>query len=80
MLLCLAGYISSTWKDRGMSRQYSVTEAASELGVHVNTLRKWVDKGRVAAIVLPTGRRRFTQEQLDQIKRDIGILPKALAA
>lgn len=67
-------------KGYGMTRQYSVTEAARELGVHVNTLRKWVDRGQVAAIVLPSGHRRFTRDQLDQIKMDMGLLPKALAA
>jgi len=43
-------------------------------------LRRWVDQGKVPAIVLPSGYRRFTREGLDQIKMEMGILPKLMAA
>lgn len=62
------------------ARYVSLTAAADELGVHPHTLRRWVDRGQVEAIILPSGYRRFTREQLDQIKRDMGLLGKALAA
>lgn len=61
-------------------RLISIGKAADELGVHVNTLRDWVNKDKVPAIVLPSGYRRFTRAQLDQIKMDMGLIPKALAA
>jgi len=64
-----------------MAQRYvSLPTAAKELGVHPHTLRRWVSQGKVQAIELPSGYRRFTIEQLDKIKMDLGILPKALAA
>lgn len=63
------------------SRRYiSLPAAADELGIHPHTLRRWVDQGKVQAIVLPSGYRRFTREGLDRIKADLGIIPKAMAA
>ena len=52
-------------------RLLTITQAASELGVHPNTLRKWVDRGMVPATVLPSGYRRFSPEQIEQIKRQM---------
>ncbi len=46
-------------------------QAAKELGVHPNTLRGWVDRGLVPAIRLPSGYRRFSLEQVAQVKRDM---------
>jgi excisionase family DNA binding protein len=37
----------------------TIGEAARALGVHVDTIRRWADAGRVQAIVLPSGHRRF---------------------
>jgi len=50
------------------TRMIGVSQAAAELGVSPNTLRAWVDKGLVPAVRLPSGARRFTREQLDDIK------------
>jgi putative resolvase len=47
----------------------TITQAASRLGVHPNTLRAWADKGLVPHTRLPSGYRRFTPEQVDEIRR-----------
>ena len=54
-------------------KMMGLTAAARELGVAPNTLRAWVDKGLVPAVRTPSGYRRFTSEQLEQIKRQMGI-------
>jgi excisionase family DNA binding protein len=50
-----------------------ITEAAKQLGVHPKTLRSWVDKGLVPAVKLPSGYRRFTAEQIEDIKEQMGL-------
>jgi len=49
----------------------SVGQAAAAIGVSPNTLRAWVDKGLVPATVLPSGFRRFSPEQLEDIKQSM---------
>ena len=49
----------------------TTSQAAKELGVHPNTLRGWVDRGLVPAVRLPSGYRRFSPEQVAQVKRDM---------
>jgi excisionase family DNA binding protein len=41
-----------------------VREAARELGVHENTLRRWEERGLIRAVRLPTGVRRFRPEDV----------------
>ena len=50
-------------------RLYTITQAAAQLGVHQNTLRRWANAGQVPHIVLPSGQRRWNQEQIDEIRR-----------
>jgi excisionase family DNA binding protein len=50
-------------------RLLTISQAAAELGVHQNTLRQWVDKGLVPAVILPSGYRRFSREMVDEMKR-----------
>ena len=45
-----------------------ISRAAAMLGVHPNTLRAWVDRGLVPATRLPSGYRRFSPEQIEQIR------------
>lgn len=45
-----------------------VAEAAEELDVHPDTLRRWADKGQVPVTMTPTGWRRFSPEQMEEIK------------
>jgi excisionase family DNA binding protein len=51
----------------------TISQAAKVLGVHPNTLRRWVDKGQVPAARLPSGHRRFTREQIEAIKDQLGM-------
>jgi hypothetical protein len=52
------------------------TEFAKAIGVTVRTLVRWHHEGRfVPAIVLPTGERRYSEEQLESLR---GKAPDAL--
>jgi excisionase family DNA binding protein len=55
----------------------TISQAAAELGVHQNTLRSWVDKKIVPATILPSGYRRFSSEQMAEIKAKMGLTAKA---
>ena len=57
----------------------TISQAAARLGVHQNTLRTWVDKGLVPATRLPSGYRRFTLAQLEEIKGRMGLEGNAAA-
>lgn len=46
-----------------------ISDAARRLGVHHNTLRKWVDRGIIPAIRLPSGHRRFDPNELERFRR-----------
>jgi excisionase family DNA binding protein len=44
-----------------------VREAARRLGVHENTLRRWEQAGLIRAVKLPTGVRRFREEDVARL-------------
>lgn len=50
------------------SKLIPIARAAAMLGVHPNTLRAWVDRGLVPATRLPSGYRRFTSAQIEEIR------------
>lgn len=53
-------------------RPLNVRQTAAELGVHENTIRNWVDRGLLRAIVLPgSGFRRFPQEEVERMRREM---------
>jgi excisionase family DNA binding protein len=58
----------------------TIAQAAARLGVHQNTLRGWVDKGLVPAVRLPSGYRRFTEEQVAAIRKQMGLGELAAAS
>jgi DNA-binding transcriptional MerR regulator len=45
-----------------------VRQAARELGVHENTLRRWEEKGLVHAVRLPSGVRRFDAREIAALR------------
>ncbi len=47
-------------------RWYSLTQAATLLGVHPTTLRRWADQGAIEVMVTPGGHRRFSAEALEK--------------
>jgi putative resolvase len=48
-----------------------VRQAAEQLGVHENTLRRWERKGLIKAIKLPTGVRRFRRDDVERLRREM---------
>jgi excisionase family DNA binding protein len=53
----------------GGERLLTITEAASALGVHQNTLRSWANKGLVPVTLLPSRHRRFSSQQVEDIRQ-----------
>jgi excisionase family DNA binding protein len=51
--------------------------AAERLGVHVNTVRNWIDKGILPAIKLPSGTRRVALEDLERMEASIFGAPSS---
>lgn len=58
-------------------RLLTIKQAAAELGVHPNTLRRWADNGTVPVTKLPSGYRRWSAEQIAQIKQNIYVTGEA---
>ena len=50
---------------------FTSTEAARKLGISPSTLRRWQAVGIAHALMLPTGHRRFTLEEIER------LMPKA---
>jgi len=48
-----------------------VREAARELGVHENTLRRWEERGLIRAVRLPSGVRRFRPEDVAALREQM---------
>lgn len=52
---------------------FGVTEAAEQLGVHTNTVRRWSSRGLLRAYRIgPRGDRRFRQEDIDAFVASVG--------
>lgn len=51
-----------------VSTLMQVREAARELGVHENTLRRWEERGLIRAVRLPSGVRRFRPEDIEGMR------------
>jgi DNA-binding transcriptional MerR regulator len=49
----------------------SIGKTAQALGVSIATLRKWADSGLVPSIKLPSGYRRWTRQQVAEIKAEM---------
>lgn len=49
----------------------TVSQAALELGIAATTLRRWTNRNQVPFLRTPGGQRRFTGEQIRQIKKAI---------
>jgi excisionase family DNA binding protein len=47
----------------------TLNEAASLLGVHADTLRRWADGGKVAVFKTPGGHRRFSESEIRSFGR-----------
>lgn len=51
----------------------TISQAAGRLGVSANTLRAWADKGLIRMVRLPSGYRRFTETEIAEKRREMGI-------
>ena len=51
-----------------MTRMLSIAQAARESGVHVNTVRRWIDTGRLDAIQTFYGRA-IPRESFEELMR-----------
>jgi len=60
-----------------MSSLLQVRQAARALGVHENTLRRWADAGYIRAVRLPSGVRRFREDDVARVKSQmyLGLAP-----
>ena len=48
---------------------YTTSEVARQLGVDDSTVRRWVSSGKVIpAVTTPGGHKRFTEDQVDQLR------------
>ena len=57
-----------------------VSEAARQLEIHQNTLRRWADAGIIQAIRMPTGARKFRVEEIERLRAEIyEVSPPRLA-
>jgi excisionase family DNA binding protein len=48
-----------------------VRNAAKQLGVHENTLRRWEEQGVLQACRLPSGVRRFRTDEIARLRAEI---------
>lgn len=55
---------------RAIKLPKTIGEAARQLGVHPETLRRWEAKGKITPQRDGTGRRVYTDEQLRRLQRD----------
>ena len=58
-----------------LDRLPTIGEAVRRSKVRDQTLQAWERNGFVRLIRLPSGYRRCTQEELDRVKRGMGLLP-----
>lgn len=58
--------------DSGTHLGLTVSQAASELGVSVATVRRWSNAGHLKGYRTPGGQRRFTREQLETFVESLG--------
>lgn len=49
-------------------RLLTIGQVATILGVSIAALRKWADAGQIPVTRLPGGHRRWTLDQIDEIK------------
>ena len=52
---------------------YSISEAASLLDIHPNTLRRWEAAGKVNPVYTLGGQRRFTHDEINRIRCKMGL-------
>ena len=54
-------------------RLLTIAQLAERLGVHVNTVRNWANRGLIPHIKLPSGYRRFKPEEVERFAQEMGL-------
>lgn len=49
-------------------KRYTISQAAAQLGVSISSLRRWETEGRITPERTPGNDRRYTQEQIEQLR------------
>ena len=57
--------------DTGARLALTVSQAATELGVSIATVRRWSNAGHLESYRTPGGQRRFTPEQRDRFRASL---------
>ena len=57
----------------------TISQAAARLGIGVQTLRAYADKGLVPVVKLPSGYRRFEPAAIEAVRRRMGLTPDGIA-
>ncbi|WP_443072161.1 helix-turn-helix domain-containing protein [Streptomyces sp. NBC_01485] len=53
-------------------------EAAQRLGVHENTIRNWANRGILATVTLPTGRRKVNSADVERLEQQMFDVPRRM--
>ena len=64
------------YKDRWLYMQrdfYTVNELAALCRVHIITVRRWINQGKLKAIRLPGGLYRVPRGEVDRIREPVGV-------
>jgi excisionase family DNA binding protein len=64
----------------GEQQLLTVTQAAQQLAVSPNTLRKWSMDGRIRTVRLPSGHRRYEPAVIAEMRRELGFQDAVPAA
>lgn len=72
--------MQSRYNHKGARDILTVSEAASELGVHADTLRRWANASQVLYFRTPNGHRRFYKADIDAIKEDASLTAETTIA
>ncbi len=58
---------------RDNTKLLTVKEAAQQIGISPNTLRKWSDEGDMPTVRLPSGHRRYDPAEIQRKRRELGL-------
>lgn len=55
------------------AKTYTISQAADMLGIDQRTLRQWADSGYAPHILMPSGYRRFTPDDIERVREKIRV-------
>lgn len=57
---------------------FSVGKAAAEFGISPSTVRNWIEKGYIQAVILPSGQRRIPKAEINRLLEEYFSFPSAM--